>query len=87
MYGSPQTQTDTGLTASFLGNLRKPAPERQKPIWLIMKQDTMIRWGMALAVRVASGPYRPICKSFALRSRQITTPAPRHSFLPDECSS
>ena len=46
----------------------EPVPERQKPIWILLKQETVSGSGISWA----------ICKS-APRSRQITTPAPHHS--------
>ena len=47
-----------------------------KPIWILMKQETM-GWG--------GGMSWTICKSFAPRSRQTTTPASHHSlsYRPD----
>ena len=45
-----------------------PVPERQKPIWILLKQETVSGSSIGWAV----------CKS-APRSRQITTPAPHHS--------
>jgi len=45
-----------------------------KPIWILQKQETVS----------GSGISRTICKS-APRSRQITTPAPHHSFLQAVC--
>jgi len=48
-----------------------------KPIWILLKQETMSGSGISWA----------ICKS-ASRSRQITMPVPHHSsFLQDECPS
>jgi len=38
-----QNQTDTHLVAFFQGNLGKPAPERLKPIWILMKQGMVER--------------------------------------------
>ena len=65
-------------THSFNGRFRdypgEPVPEKLKPIWILLKQETVsgssISW--------------TICKS-APRSRQITTPAPHHSvfYRPD----
>jgi len=52
--------------ALFLGIPRWAGTRKVKPIWILMKQETVSSSGMA------------ICKS-APRSRQITTPAPHHS--------
>ena len=50
---------------------------KEKPIWILLKQDTVSGSGISSAV----------CKS-APRSRQIATPAPHHSsFLPAGCPS
>jgi len=38
---SPYRQTVTHLTASFQDILGKPAPERSKPYWILMKQEMM----------------------------------------------
>ena len=46
-----------------------------KPIWILLKQETVSGSGISWA----------ICKS-APRSRQITTPAPHHSFAVNEAS-
>jgi len=52
----------------------EPVPEKVKPIWILLKQETASGSGISLA----------ICKS-APRSRQTTTPAPHHSvfYRPD----
>ena len=47
-----------------------------QPIWILMKQETVSGSGISWT----------ICKS-APRSRQITTPAPHHSFLQAGCPS
>ena len=54
--------------------LGEPVPERQKPIWILLKQETVSGSGISWA----------ICKS-ASRFRQITTPAPHCSvfYRPD----
>ena len=44
--------------------------QKGKPIWILLKQQTLSGSGISWAV----------CK-FAPRSRQITTPAPHHSFF------
>ena len=55
----------------------EPVPERQKPIWILLKQETV----------KGSGISRDICKS-APRSRQVTMPAPHRSvFLQAGCPS
>jgi len=58
--------------ASFQG---KPGTRRVKPISIILKQE-MTGGG--------SGIIWTICKSFAPRSRQTTTPAPHHQFFTGE---
>jgi len=47
-----------------------------KPIWILLKQETVSGSGISWA----------ICKS-ASRSRQMTTPAPHYSFLQAGCPS
>ena len=59
---STHTHTYTRLTALC------PVPEKVKPIWILLKQETVSGSGISWA----------ICKS-APRSRQITTPAPHQS--------
>jgi len=44
--------------------------QKGKPIWILLKQETVSGSGISWAM----------CKS-APRSRQITTPAPNHSFF------
>ena len=58
----------------FSGTTRVSRYEKGKPIWVLLKQDTMSGSGISWAV----------CKS-APRSRQITTPAPQRSvfYRPD----
>ena len=62
------THTHTRLTALCPGLPGWASTRKVKPIWILLKQETVsgigIRW--------------VICKS-ASRSRQITTPAPHHS--------
>ena len=66
------THTHTRLTALFPG---LPGTRKAKPIWILLKQETVS----------GSGISWNICKS-APRSRQITTPAPHHSvFLQAGC--
>ena len=60
--------THTRLTALCPGLLRWAGTRKVKPIWIVLKQETVSGRGISWA----------ICKS-ALHSRQITTPAPHHS--------
>ena len=62
--------THARLTAFFRDYLREPVPERLKPIWILLKQETVSGSGISWAV----------CKS-ARRSRQIAMPAPHHSLF------
>jgi len=64
----------THLTALFLGLPRWAGVRKVKPIWILLKQETVSGSGISWA----------ICKS-ATRSRQITPPAPHHSvfYRPD----
>ena len=66
--------THTRLTALFPGLPRWTATRKVKPIWILLKQETVSGSGISWA----------ICKS-APRSRQITTPAPHQSvfYRPD----
>ena len=66
--------THTRLTALFPGLPRWAGTRKVKPIWILLKQETMSGSGISWA----------ICKS-APRSRQITMPAPHHSvfYRPD----
>ena len=68
------THTHTRLMALSSGLLRWAGTRNVKPIWLLLKQETVSGSGLSWA----------ICKS-APRSRQITTPAPHHSvfYRPD----
>ena len=69
--------THTRLTAPFPGLPRSAGTRKVKPIWILLKQETVCGSGISCA----------ICKS-APRSRQITTPAPHHSvFLQAGCPS
>ena len=69
--------THTGLTALFPGLPGWAGTRKVKPIWILLKQETVSSSGISWA----------ICKS-APRSRQITTPAPHHSvFLQAGCHS
>ena len=69
-----QSHTHSHLTALFPGLPRWALTRKVKPIQILLKQETVSGSGISWA----------ICKS-ALRSRQITTPAPHHSvfYRPD----
>ena len=62
--------THTRLTALFPGPPRWAGTRKVKPIWILLKQETVSGSG--------SGISWAICKS-ASRSRQITMPVPHHS--------
>jgi len=62
------THTHTRLTAIFPGLPRSAGTRKEKPIWILLKQETMSGNGISWA----------ICKS-APRSRQITMPATHRS--------
>ena len=66
--------THTHLTALFSGLPGWAGTRKVKPIWILLKQETVNGSGISWA----------ICKS-ATRSRQITMPAPHHSdfYRPD----
>ena len=66
--------THTRLTALCLGLCRWDGTRKVKPIWILLKQETVSGSGISWA----------ICKS-AHRSRLITTPAHHHSvfYRPD----
>ena len=68
------THTHTRLTALCKGLPRWAATWKVKPIWILLKQETVGGSGICWA----------ICKS-APRSRQTTMPAPHHSdfYRPD----
>ena len=68
------TYTHTSLTALFLGLPRWAVTRKVKPVWILLKQETVS----------GSGISWDICKS-APQSRQITTPAPHCSvfYRPD----
>ena len=69
--------THTRLTALFLGLPGWASTRMVKPIWILLKQETVSGSGISWA----------ICK-FASRSRQITMPVPHHSsFLQAGCPS
>ena len=60
--------THTRLTAHLPGSPRWAGTRKVKPIWILLKQETVSGSGISWI----------ICKS-APRSRQTTTPAPHHS--------
>jgi len=64
--------THTRLTAFFPGLPGWAGTRKVKPIWILLKQETVSGSGISWA----------ICKS-APRSRQTTTPAPHHSVFYD----
>jgi len=72
------THTHTNLTALFPWLPRWAGTRKVKPIWMLLKQETVS----------GSGINWTICKS-AHRSRQITMPAPHHSvfYRPDALSA
>ena len=61
------THTHTRLTALFPGLPGSAGTRKVKPVWILLKQETVSGSGISWA----------ICK-FAPRSRQITMPAPHH---------
>ena len=64
--------THTRLTVLFLGLPRWAGSRKVKPIWILLKQETVSGSGISWA----------ICKS-APCCRQTTTLAPHHSYRPD----
>ena len=70
----PLPHTHTRLTALYPGLPGWAGTRKVKPIWILLKQETVSGSDISWA----------ICKS-ALRSRQIATPAPHHSvfYRPD----
>ena len=64
------THTHTRLTALCPGLPGWAGTRKVKPIWILLKQETVSGSGISWA----------ICKS-APHSRQITTPAPHHSIF------
>ena len=73
-HSCTHTHIHTRLTAPFLGLPGWVGTRKAKPIWILLKQETVSGSGISWA----------ICKS-APRSRQITTPAPHYSvfYRPD----
>ena len=66
--------THTRLTALFPGLHGWASTRKVKPIWILLKQETVSGSGISWAICKSSPP-----------SRQITTPAPHHSvfYRPD----
>ena len=64
----PKNNNNTRLTALCPGLPGWASTRKVKPIWILLKQETVSGIGISWA----------ICKS-AYRSRQITMPAPHHS--------
>ena len=76
-YNNANTHSHTPLTALCPGLRGWTGTRKVKPIWILLKQETVSGSGISWA----------ICKS-APRVRQITTPAPHHSvFLQAGCPS
>ena len=71
-----RTHTHTRLTALCPGLPGWAGTRKVKPIWILLKQETVSGSGISWA----------ICKC-ASRSRQITTPAPHCSVLQTGCPS
>ena len=73
-HARTHTHTHTRLTTLCPGLPRWAGTRKVKPIWILLKQETVSGSGISWAV----------CKS-APRSRQITMPAPHHSvfYRPD----
>ena len=67
-------RTHTHLTARFLELPGWAGTRKVKPIWILLKQETVSGSGISWT----------ICKS-ARCSRQITTPAPHHSVVSSCC--
>ena len=77
MHGFYVLHTHTRLMTICPGLHGWAGTRKVKPIWILLKQETVSGTGISWAV----------CKS-APRSRQITTPAPHHSlFLQAGCPS
>ena len=70
VYAHTHTHTHFCLTALCPGLPRWASTRKVKPIWILLKQETMSGSGISWA----------ICKS-APRSRPITTPAPTTQFF------
>ena len=77
LYSLPLLAIHTHLTALFPGLPRWASTRKVKPIWILLKQETVSGSGISWA----------ICNSTPC-SRQTTTPAPHHSvFLQAGCPS
>ena len=78
ILSSQKTHTDTRLMALCPGLPRWAGTGKVKPIWILLKQETVSGSGISWA----------ICKC-APCSRQTTTPAPHHSvfYRPEYCST
>ena len=74
-FGSISVHTHTRLTAHCPGLPRLASTRKVKPIWILLKQETVSGIDISWA----------ICKQSAPRSRQITMPAPHQSvfYRPD----
>ena len=71
------THTHTTFNGPFPGLPRWASTRKVKPIWILLKQETVSGSGIRWAIWTS-----------APRSRQITTPAPHHcSFLQAGCPS
>ena len=70
------THTHTRLTAFCLGLPGSAGTRKVKPIWILLKQETVSGSGISWAM----------CKSVP-HSRQITMPASHHCFLQARCPS
>ena len=68
IYGSNFIKHTRPFNGPLSGTTRVSRYQKGKPVWILLKQETVSGSGISWAV----------CKS-ALRSRQITTPAPHHS--------
>ena len=73
-----ETHTQTHTHNPFSETTRVSRYQKGKPVWILLKQETVSGSGISWA----------ICKS-APRSRQISTPAPHHSvfYRPDGLQS
>jgi len=57
--------------ASFPGEPKSAGTRKVKPIWILLKQETVSGSGIGWT----------ICKQSAPHSREITTPTPHHSIF------
>ena len=74
-----ELHTHIHLTVLFPGLPRSAGTRKAKPIWVLLKQETVSGSGISWA----------ICKSASLQTDEITTPAPYHSvfYRPDALSA